>query len=160
MSASTLPQAPPTAPRPRRRAFFVVTLVLLRVFAVLHVFFAIMQPITIGQYLSGSFGMLAMHSVFGHLLSVATFLLAIVALLYAIAGGRVWILIATAPLFFVEGFQVGMGYARLLGIHVPLGVGLVTLAVLLAIAVFLPSAGRDRGPRAARTATPKGSGTA
>ncbi|MFC7622235.1 hypothetical protein [Microlunatus sp. GCM10028923] len=153
MSASTSPQAPPTAPRPKRRAFFVVTLVLLRLVAVLHVFFAIMQPITIGQYLSGSFGMLEMHSVFGHLLSVAAFLLAIVALLYAIAGGRVWILITTVPLFFVEGFQVGMGYARLLGIHVPLGVGLVTLAVLLAIAVFLPSAGRDRGRRAARTAT-------
>ncbi|GAB3740861.1 hypothetical protein [Microlunatus parietis] len=160
MSASTLPQAPPTAPRPKRRPFFVVSLVLLRVFAVLHVIFAIMQPITIGQYLSGSYGMLAQHSIFGHLLSAASFLLGVTAIMYAVAGGRVWIAAVAAPLWLVENVQVGMGYARLLGVHVPLGVGLVTLAVVLAIGVFLPSAGRDRRPRAARTATPEGSGTA
>lgn len=154
VSASTVTATPTEAPRPGRRPFFVVTLVLLRVFAVLHVGFAIMQPITIGQYLSGSYGMLDLHSVFGHLLSVASFLLGLTAVLYAVAGGRVWILVVTAPLWLIEGFQVGMGYARLLGVHVPLGVGLVTLAVLLAIAVFRPAAGRDRGSRAARAAAP------
>lgn len=153
VSATTLPQpASATPPRPRRRPFFLVCLVLLRIFAPLHAVFAIAQPVTMGQYLSGAYQALELHSIFGHLLSVAAFLLGLVTLLYAIAGGRAWIAIVCGPLFFLEGFQVGMGYARQLGIHVPLGVGIVTLAVLLAIAVFLPAAGRDRGSRASRRA--------
>lgn len=153
MSATTIPPAStPVTPQARRRPFFTVCLILLRILAPLHALLAIMQPLTMGQYLSGQYQALEMHSIFGHLLTVAALLLGPVAILYAVAGGRAWIAIVTAPLFFIEGFQVGMGYARLLGVHVPLGVGVVTLAILLAIAVFLPSAGRDRGSRASRTA--------
>lgn len=149
---STIPQSRPAASRPKRRPFFVICLFLLRILAVAHAAFAIAQPITMGQYLVGSYQMLAQHSLFGHLLSVAVLLMAVVALLYAIAGGRIWIVIATWPLFLIEGFQIGMGYVRSLGVHVPLGVGLVTVAILLAIATFLPGASRDRGSKASRTA--------
>lgn len=152
MSATTIPPAStPVTPQKRRRPFFTVCLILLRILAPLHALLAIMQPMTMGQYLSGDYRMLEMHSIFGHLLSLAALLLGPVAIVYAVAGGRAWIAITSAPLFLIEGFQVGMGYARLLGVHVPLGVGIVTQAILLAIAVFLPSAGRDRGNRASRT---------
>lgn len=149
MSVTTT-SAPPSQPKARRRPFFLFSLTGLRLFALAHAACAVAQPITIGQYLSGRFQFLELHSLFGHLVQIAVLLLGLFALLYAIGGGRIWVPILAAPLFFVEGIQIGMGYARLLGVHVPLGVGLVTLSILLAVAAFLPSVARDRGRRGDR----------
>ena len=49
--------------------------------------------------------------------------------------GPGWPALATAALFFAEGMQIGMGYTRVLAIHVPLGVAIV--ASLLALSVWV-----------------------
>jgi hypothetical protein len=144
----TATNPPAVTDRPRRRRFFLVCLVLLRIITLVHAAMCVAQPITMGQYLAGNLDILPWHGVVGDGIVVLTLLMIIVAVLYAIAGGRVWIAALAPVLFLVEGFQVGMGWARQLGIHVPLGVGVVVLAVLLAIVVWLPRAGRDRKARA------------
>jgi len=50
------------------------------------------------------------------------------------------------------GLQIGMGFARRLGVHVPLGVAIVTASVLLTAWVWAPTA------RRARVARPPGPG--
>jgi hypothetical protein len=49
-----------------------------------------------------------------------------------VGGGHPLPLAALALLWFVLGFQIGMGYSRNLAIHIPLGVGIVTTAVVAA----------------------------
>jgi hypothetical protein len=48
-------------------------------------------------------------------------------------------------LFLVVGLQIGMGFSRTLEVHIPLGVAIVTMSVLLTIWVWTPSAARPRG---------------
>ncbi len=145
VSATTLPQpTPATPPRPRRRRFFRVCLVLLRIITLVHAALCIAQPITMGQYLAGNLDTITWHGAGGDGIVLVALLMIVVAVLYAIAGGRIWIAILVPVLFLVEGFQVGMGWSRQLGIHVPLGVGVVIMAILLAIIVWLPRASRDR----------------
>ncbi|WP_152360423.1 hypothetical protein [Microlunatus speluncae] len=148
MSATTPPQptpaAPATPPRPRRRRFFRVCLALLRILTLVHAALCIAQPITMGQYLAGNLDIITWHGVGGDGIVFIALLMIFVAVLYAIAGGRVWIAVVVPILFLVEGFQVGMGWSRQLGIHVPLGVGVVVASILLAIIVWLPRASRDR----------------
>lgn len=151
---STTTSPPAVTERPRRRRFFLGCLVLLRIITLIHAVMCIAQPITMGQYLGGNLDILTWHGVVGDGIVFLSLLMIVIAVLYAIAGGRVWIAILAPVLFLVEGFQVGMGWARQLGIHVPLGVGVVVLSILLAIIVWLPRASRDRKAKAAAPAAP------
>ncbi len=151
---STTTSPPAVTERPRRRRFFLVCLVLLRIITLIHAVMCIAQPITMGQYLAGNLDILTWHGVVGDGIVFLSLLMIMIAVLYAIAGGRVWIAVLAPTLFLVEGFQVGMGWARQLGIHVPLGVGVVVLSVLLAIVVWLPRASRDRKAKAVVPAAP------
>jgi hypothetical protein len=58
------------------------------------------------------------------------------------------VLPAAVLLFLAVGLQIGMGFSRQLGVHVPLGVGIVTASVLLTAWVWTPSARRARARRA------------
>jgi len=68
-----------------------------------------------------------------------------VTLAYVVQRGRLWVLPAVLVLYLAIGLQVGMGYSRVLAVHVPLGVALVTAVALLTIWVWSPSAARPRG---------------
>jgi hypothetical protein len=70
------------------------------------------------------------------------------ALAYVLGGrGQLWLLPVTVLVFLAEGFQIGAGYARQLELHIPMGVGIAVTAVLLAVWVWSPAAGRPRGRR-------------
>jgi hypothetical protein len=118
--------------QPHRRTF-AVWLVLLRVLAVLQAVVAIGQPLSIGQYLAGLYTWLGLHSAGAVALILVSFLLAVTSIGYAISGGRVWVPIVCWLLMFAVEVQAGMGYARVLAVHIPLGVFVVTASVLLAI---------------------------
>jgi hypothetical protein len=64
---------------------------------------------------------------------------------YACARGRLWVLPAAVGLLVAVGLQMAAGYLRALQFHIPLGVVIVTLSVLLAIWVWRPAAARPRG---------------
>lgn len=144
------PPSPPVHPTRERRPR--ASLWLLRVVVLIHLLLVVSQPISMGQYMSGVFGALDMHSIIGSTLVLATMLLGVAALVYVLCGGRVWVLPGMVALFLAEGFQIGMGHSRNLSLHVPLGVLIVTLAILLFIWVWMPSAKRGRMVRDRRAA--------
>lgn len=122
-----------------------VTLWVLRLMTTLHVLAVLAQPILAGDYLSGHFDALGRHSMNAHIVTGFSFLAIIAALLYRWPGrGNGWIPLVAVLLLFAEVFQEGMGYARMLAVHIPLGVSICVLAVLLLIWVWRPSARRPR----------------
>jgi hypothetical protein len=136
---TTVP-APPQARLVRRPR---TTLGLLRALLTVHLLAMLGQPILAGLFLTGHVDAIAVHGIVGSVLVVFTMLVGVAALAYVmVVGGRWWVLAAVVLLFLAEGLQVGTGYARVLQVHIPLGVLIVTLSVLLAGWVWTPSAGR------------------
>jgi hypothetical protein len=121
--------------------------------AALHALLAMSQAFSIGQYLDGSYSMVRVHATAAGILILSGAVLGLVSVLYVVAGGRAWIAVICVLFFFAEGFQTGQGYARALGIHVPLGVVIVALAVLVAIWSWSRAVARRRPSRRAAEAT-------
>ena len=124
---------PPTdAPAAPRRPLLPAALVLLRVVATAHALLAVTQPVSIGQYLSGVYSWLGVHSTGAGLLILVAMAVGVVSIGYAIVGGRIWVAVVGPLFFFADGLQTGMGYARTLSVHVPLGVAIVAGSLLFA----------------------------
>jgi hypothetical protein len=124
------------------------TLLLLRVFLVLHAALVVLQPIAAGIYLSGEVDAMNLHSPIGSTLWMITMLQFVVAALYwRPGGGRLWPAIATAVVFFAEFTQMTLGHSRTLAVHVPLGVAIVVAVVLMTVWSFTPAARRPRQAR-------------
>lgn len=136
---NTLVRPAATERRPR------LSLWLLRIAATVHLVLALAQPVLAGLFLTGSVDAIKVHGVLGSVLAVAGQALIAAAIAYVVARGRLWVIPAMVVLFLAVGLQIGMGYARVLQLHVPLGVAIVTVSVLLAIWVWTPSAARPRG---------------
>jgi hypothetical protein len=135
-----------------------ITLWLLRAALTLHALVAVGQPLLIGGYLDGSFDMLGIHRGNGSALPGYAFLGTLAAVGYAVVGGGRWHPVpATLTMVLLEGVQAGVGFARVLAVHVPLGVLVVTGAIVLAIWSWTP---RARLPRAARAAVEAAAGPA
>lgn len=151
---TTLPPGVGTAPpASARRPVFGVLLALFRVLALLHAGLALAQPVSIGLYLDGRYGLLRVHQAAAGLLILTALALGVVALGYVLSGGRLWAL-GCVPLFLAAGVQTGMGYSRSLGVHVPLGVAVVALALVVAVLAWTPAAGRPRAERHPREEQP------
>ena len=137
---NTLVRPAATERRPR------LSLWLLRATATAHLVLALVQPVLAGLFLTGSVDAIKVHGVLGSVLAVAGQALIASAIAYVVARGRLWVIPAMVVLFLAVGLQIGMGYARVLQLHVPLGVAIVTISALLTIWVWTPSAARPRGP--------------
>jgi hypothetical protein len=122
------PPAPPTAYRrtPRASAWA------LRVTLTLLALACVAQPLLIGRYLDGDYGAVGEHGANGIFLLLLTMVAGVAAIAWWIGGGHPLPLVALGALWFVMGFQLGMGYSRNLSIHIPLGVGIVTTALVAA----------------------------
>ena len=106
---------------------------------------AIAQPLLIGGYLDGQFDLLAWHG--GNAAALITLVMAsgVAAIAYVWpGGGRPWPLLAVVLLWWAAAVQIGMGYLRVLVVHVPLGVLIVGAAVALAVWAWTPSVRRAR----------------
>ncbi len=143
MSASTtaaVPEAATAPPGPRR------TLTTLRVLAVLHSVCAIGQPMLAGIYLDGDVDALAIHEINSSVVSGLGVLQLVAAIVYMWAGkGRAWPLYASIGLVLAEQVQAGLGYEGLVAIHVPLGVSIIAMQILLTVWLFRASARLRRG---------------
>ncbi|MDN5852021.1 MAG: hypothetical protein L0K86_04090 [Actinomycetia bacterium] len=123
----------PYRPQPRQRhkpygqaTFRWILVVILGI----HAAAAFNQSILAGMYLSGSLDAMEIHSAIGSALVAITMVQGVATLLFLFPGrGPWWPLPVTVVLFFVEGLQIGMGYARTLGLHIPLGVAIIVVIV-------------------------------
>jgi hypothetical protein len=117
----------------------------LRALLALHALVAVGQPLLIGAYLDGAFGMLSGHRSDGLLLPVLAVLAAVAGAAYATVGRGRWHPVAAClTIALLEGVQIGMGFARILVVHIPLGILIVVGAVRLAIWSWTARAGRPR----------------
>jgi hypothetical protein len=117
----------------------------LRVLAVLHTLSAITQPLLAGIYLDGEVDALAVHELNATVVSGLGVLQLVAAIVYVWAGrGRAWPLYASLGLVLAEQVQVGLGYDSVVAVHVPLGVSIIAMQILLTVWLFRASARHAR----------------
>jgi hypothetical protein len=92
------------------------------------------QAVLAGGFLSGHYGLLNLHA----LGADATGTMAIVQTIAAVlmwrpGGGPGWPALASGTLFAVEGVQIGLGYGRVLAVHVPLGTAIIACVALMLV---------------------------
>ncbi len=122
-----------------------LTLWLLRAVIGVHLLVVLAQPVLAGWYLTGDVDAITVHGVLGSGLAVLGLFTIAATLLYVLGGrGRLWVAPVGVVLFLADGIQIGAGYERNLGLHVPLGVAIIVASVLLTVWAWSPSAGRAR----------------
>jgi hypothetical protein len=135
-----------TVPRPAGRRW---TAWLLRLLFTVHAVMVIAQPVLIGRYLDGDFDQLGTHGTNGSVLPGIVLLCIGGALCHWLVGrGRFWPVPATVLLLPIEGMQIGAGYEHNLAVHIPLGTGILALAVFLAAWSWTPRIHQTRPGRA------------
>lgn len=116
------------------------------------------QPVLAGGFLDGHYSLLAAHRNAAMILAGAILLSLVAALLLWRPGhgpGRP--ALACAVAFVLCGGQIGLGFARVLIIHIPLGIALLVLVLQIALAAWrLPPARRaEAGPAAGAADLPE-----
>lgn len=94
-----------------------------------------LQAITAGQFMSGTYGSLATHRDGANwsMLLLTLAMVGAVAAWFLASGHPLWPLAVTAAVYVLTGLQWWIGSERVLTLHVPLGVLIVTLSTHLAI---------------------------
>lgn len=107
---------------------------------------AFTQAVLAGGFLAGNYDLLGMHSTNGQYTGIAagTELVAAI-LLWRPGRGPGWPALVCAGLFGAVAAQIALGHARVLAIHVPLGVTVIVGSALMLIWAWRPARGRDAG---------------
>jgi hypothetical protein len=140
---------PPTDRGPR------ASLQVLRVVAVLHSLAFLAQPVFAGGYLMGDMDSLGIHRINAGVVTGLDVVQLICAMVYFWGGrGRAWPVWASLAVALVVEVQVGMGFERMLLVHLPLGVALTIGQILITWRLFGAgaAAARPRRPRRSRGA--------
>lgn len=124
------------------------TLTVLRVLALLHTAGAVVQPMLAGVYLGGEVDALGLHELNAHVVTGLGFFQLIAAIVFVWRGrGRFWPLWASLAICLAVQVQVGMGYEGVVAVHLPLGVSVIAMQILLTVWLFRAAA---RTPRRRR----------
>lgn len=121
------------APPERRPAARTAALWVFRILTIPQAILFVLQPISIGSFLQGDWGAFDLHSIMGGVLLMPAAISAVVGLVLAMLSRSIWLGLACLALPVLTTAQIAVGHTRLLVVHVPLGVLLVALAVVLAI---------------------------
>jgi hypothetical protein len=137
------PHTPDRGPR--------ASLQVLRVVAIMHSLAFLAQPVFAGEYLMGDVDALALHRVNAFVVTVLDVLQLVCAIVFVWKGrGRAWPIWASLALALAVEVQVGMGFERLLLVHLPLGVSLTVGQILTTVWLFRAAAATPRPRRARR----------
>lgn len=93
---------------------------LLRIVVVLHALGVFAQAVFAGQFMSGSDAAVQFHEVDAWIL--LGICLVQIAFAFSVKAAPLWFAVLTVLIFLFEGLQIGTGYGRFLGVHVPLAV--------------------------------------
>jgi hypothetical protein len=92
------------------------------------------QAVFAGQFLSGTFGSLQTHRENATYAGISVLVTGACAVLLRWPGrGPLWPSLACLGLFGLIALQIALGFARMLTIHIPLGVSIISLAMGLTI---------------------------
>jgi hypothetical protein len=127
------------------------TLQVLRVVAVLHSLAFLAQPVFAGGYLMGDVDSLTLHDINAFVVTGFDVIQLGCAVAYVWKGrGRAWPLWASLAIALLVEVQVGMGFERLLVVHLPLGVALTVGQILVTVWLFRAAAATPRPRRERR----------
>ena len=141
--------SPPPADRGPR-----ASLQVLRVVAVLHSLAFLGQPVFAGGYLMGDVDSLTLHDINAFVITGLDLVQLICAVVYFWKGrGRAWPIWASLAVALAVEVQVGVGFERVLVVHLPLGVALTVGQILITIWLFHAGAASAR-PRRSRRSRP------
>ncbi len=150
--SAAIPGTNPSAglPAPAGRTWPIVILRLLSVLILLQV---LTQAALAGGFITGNVKLLGLHSANGIALTLTTSALLPAAILLVRPGRGPWWPIAFSILmWWLVTLQIGFGFARQVGLHIPLGVAIMSLIsgfTWWSIAHRGPSRSNDRVRRAA-----------
>ncbi|MFF0146146.1 hypothetical protein ATK36_0652 [Amycolatopsis sulphurea] len=118
--------APPRWPRLVFRATTLVSAVLL-----------FDQAVFAGQFLSGGYDSLQTHRENATYAGISVLVSAVAAVLVRRPGrGPWWPILGSLGLFGLIALQIALGFARLITVHVPVGVATILLAATMAVAAW------------------------
>ncbi|BEL06874.1 hypothetical protein Q0Z83_050650 [Actinoplanes sichuanensis] len=101
---------------------------LVRAFSIITLLQVLLQAALAGGFISGHVGYLTAHSVNGTLLPVTAMFLGLsTVLLFRPGRGPWWPILLSVLLWWMIAIQVGVGFARLVGLHIPLGAAILAL---------------------------------
>jgi hypothetical protein len=121
---STRTEPPPVLPGRRPGARWPIGV--LRAVSVLVLVQVLLQAALAGGFITGQVSLLGLHSANGILLFLTSGLLVVVAVLLVRPGrGPWWPIVLTTALWLLIAVQAGIGFARLVGLHIPIGVALM-----------------------------------
>jgi hypothetical protein len=105
------------------------------------------QPVLIGGFLQGNYPWLALHQLNAMASAAAALVTACAAVLCWRRGrGPAWPVAASLGVVAAIGGQIALGFARVLIIHVPLGVAIVVASVRLLAWAWQPGSRVRRAP--------------
>lgn len=105
------------------------------------------QSVFAGGFLSGAYDLLDVHSVNATATAGMCLPLIVAAvLLWRPGGGPRWPIAAATALFLAEAGQIALGIARILAIHVPLGVAITVAVFFLLRAAWSPKPRQTETP--------------
>lgn len=92
------------------------------------------QAVFAGQFLDGTYSSLHTHRENATLAGVSVLVAAVSAVLVRWPGrGPLWPLLACLGVFGLIAIQIMVGFARLISVHIPLGVAIILLTALLTV---------------------------
>jgi hypothetical protein len=92
------------------------------------------QAVFAGQFLDGSYGSLDLHRENATFAGISVLISAVAAVLVRWPGrGPWWPILASVGIFGLIAVQIVLGFARVISLHVPLGVATILLAAALAV---------------------------
>lgn len=120
----------------------------LRSIALVVAVLVFLQPVFAGLFVTGDVGMLRLHSTTAGFITVMAFVQVIAAtLLWRPGRGAVWPIWVALAFFVGAEAQGAFGYARAIGMHIPLGVLMFGASVVMVIATWSPTLRRPRQRR-------------
>jgi len=121
---------------------------LFRVVVTVEAVMTFTQAVFAGGFLSGHYELLGLHADYGRITGYAAVAQLITAILLWRPGrGPGWPVLVCTLLLGAVGSQIYLGFARILSIHVPLGVAVITGSVLLVIWAWKPMAPSPETPQ-------------
>ena len=126
----------------------------LRVAVLLHAALILAQAAFAGQFLGGDAAWVRVHEANAGIIQLTAFVQLILAILVWRPGrGPGWPALASLALLLAEELQMGFGYARLLGLHVPLGVAIFGTTVAMLVGTRRLTRAEEPEPRPQPQAT-------
>ncbi len=112
------------------------TLAALRLVVACHLAGLALQPVLAGQYMSGN-DVLSAHAMIGETIAwIAIVQMLLAAICWFKNALPLWAVGTFVLIFAMDGFQIHMGYAKSLTIHIPLGASLLAISFAMALWIW------------------------